>query len=892
MSRKSILTFAGLMLVLQITATSATLVSVAERWKYQKVPSDAVAPHPRWHQRDFDDSAWPTALAGMELPEEQTFAALSALPRRAEQVFIRKKFIVAHRDEVRWLVLHVEHENGFIAYLNGVEVGQRKTAGVEPYLEGREVEHLVKPARLDISQFSHLLVDGENLLAIEGTHSAQVTSELSLAAQLLSNFSREPFVQNATTNSIQVIWRTPLPATTFVEFGTTTNLGTILTNGVPVTNHVVTLTGLSPNATYYYRVGGAAGGSVMKSSIDPFKTLKTEGSVHFAFVGDTGQNSEAQWEIATVLRNLSPDIVLHGGDIIYGGFTDATADTRYFSYYQPQIRSTPWFLSLGNHDLNCCGGDPDANNSSWPTLATNFQNTFYLPTNSLTGTKHFYSFDHGDVHFVALFNPWFAAYVPAAGRDQYQWLTNDLAHSTKPWKILFFHMPVANSGAHASADYDGSGVLDRVELMNVLLPITQRYGVQAIFSGHEHNFERFAPTNGLHYVVSGGGGVGLYALSAAPHPASAQFWSTNHCLSVKVEGDTLTVQAFGRNGQPFDGLTVQKALPPREVYRSTWHSPPIEADPGNDSDGNIAGQKFGLSGAPILTRAGQFSNLGRIYVNNDATNLYVGIDQAMFYRDDNIFLFVESPRKAGVTTMAGLGNGLIDPGGQGSDGLDCLDNLSFTNFAPSIACLLGDEFGDGQYRNFTRSNLELNIGQGVFRLDSSLSDVPGCRLQQFNRSPQTGKVAYEQNADFIELAIPLIELGNPKPGDIIKLGAVVGGGGFDKKAQTRELDTSVLGYSLSGSGQGQVLIEGVGVRLASDPSLPFRLSIAPLAPQIYRLSWSSVVGVKYDVEYGDNLTNFARLSNPGLPRAATSSNETFDVNAPGLSGFYRINVAR
>jgi hypothetical protein len=112
--------------------------------------------------------------------------------------------------------------------------------------------------------------------------------------------------------------------------------------------------------------------------------------------------------------------------------------------------------------------------------------------------------------------------------------------------------------------------------------------------------------------------------------------------------------------------------------------------------------------------------------------------------------------------MAGLGNGTLDPEGQGADGLDCLENLSFTNFTPAIGCILGDEYGDGQFRSFLRtnvsagfpqgiSNLALNIGQGVFRLNAGLRDVPGALVQQFNRSPQTNGAGmpynFEQNAD-------------------------------------------------------------------------------------------------------------------------------------------------
>ena len=94
--------------------------------------------------------------------------------------------------------------------------------------------------------------------------------------------------------------------------------------------------------------------------------------------------------------------------------------------------------------------------------------------------------------------------------------------------------------------------------------------------------------------------------------------------------------------------------------------------------------------------------------------------------------------------------------------------------------------------------------------------MPGARLQQFNRSPQTGwisgPVALEQNADLIEVAIPLSSLGGIEPGDTIKLGAVVGGMGYDPPAQTRQLDTSALGVSLVGSGQESVVLEGVNVQ--------------------------------------------------------------------------------
>src|SRR5205814_4541958 len=128
----------------------------------------------------------------------------------------------------------------------------------------------------------------------------------------------------------------------------------------------------------------------------------------------------------------------------------------------------------------------------------------------------------------------------------------------------------------------------------------------------------------------------------------------------------------------------------------------------SDGDGNFVGQKFDFAGEPILARSGRSSNLGRAYINNDAENLYLGFASVMLYGDGTVMVFIESPHQPGVTNLLGLGNGRIDPRGQGVDGLDFLENLSFTNFAPSICCILGDEFADGQYRDFKRHESRFN----------------------------------------------------------------------------------------------------------------------------------------------------------------------------------------
>ena len=131
------------------------------------------------------------------------------------------------------------------------------------------------------------------------------------------------------------------------------------------------------------------------------------------------------------------------------------------------------------------------------------------------------------------------------------------------------------------------------------------------------------------------------------------FWARFNCLKVTINGDTLEAQALGVDGQVFDSMNIQRAVPEAKSYQALWHTPAIETGPPDDEQGNILGQTFDFQGPAIPALTGKFSNLGRAFVNNDQTNLYIGFDRVMIYGNNNIFLFIESPRLPGVTNLAG-----------------------------------------------------------------------------------------------------------------------------------------------------------------------------------------------------------------------------------------------
>lgn len=799
-------------------ADEISLIRIGQSWRSFKGLSEPSDSSSAWRQIVFDDTQWESGISGFSGSFGGGATVFTDMPGRYSSVYLRKEFTVLQPDTVKWLTLRIDYNDGFIGFLNGHEVVRRNMPGeagdsVPTNAFALSVHWLAQTEEIDLTAFAPLLVEGENVFAIQAHNASLFDFDFAVVPELLANFVRGPFVQGASTNSINVIWKTPVHATSIINYGKTPSLGEMAMSSNMVTNHVARLDGLEPTTLYYYQVASSADGKTARSPVQTFSTFAMSGPLTFAVIGDTGTGLRAQHEIATVIRNAQPDLVLHAGDVVYPSFLDVLADARCLSVYGEHMRNVPYFFCLGNHDL-------------YSTHAS-YLRTFHLPTNNVplqvhlaenTSPEHYYSFDHGDAHFSVLLIPYLDQYELKFGDPQYLWLKADLEASQKPWKFLLFHHPMMTSSLHRNDDKNGNGLLDAREVLDVVLPLARQNGVQMVFTGHDHVFERSNPIDGVYSIVTGAGGSSLYPLIELDR-ASAQHWIRHHAVKVTVGGDSLTLEALDKKGAVFDSMTINRSLSNEQLYLSAWHSPTIESRASNDSDGNIVSQSFDFTGTPIPALAGQFSNLGRAYVNNDRIHLYVGIRESLIYSDNNIFLFIETPGLPGVTGMAEMGNGVVDPEGEGADGLDFLANLSFSDFEPAIGCILGDEFADAQARSFERDTLSMNIGQGVFRLDRQIQDVPGVRFQQFNRSPQQNGVPNEQNANFIEIAIPYEELGGLQPGDTIRIGAVVAGATFDVNPteQSRQLDVGFLGSSFTGNGMEPGVLRGISVQLATDP---------------------------------------------------------------------------
>lgn len=925
---------AGVLTAAWATAEDLVPVPVGAVWHWQVAPADDGSFPARWQSPDFDDSSWPGGPSGFGTSVWTTEASLVPLPPPGRALCLRARFAWTGAEEIAWLVLRADWTGGWVAWLNGVELTRRNLPGQPgepvPFDTVPDAHFAGAAEELDGSAARAALQPGTNVLAIQW-HLPPETQSATLVPELLANFTRGPFVQRTTATSQTLVWRTPVPASTEVLLGPAPDaLEPAFADATPVTQHVATLTGLVPGTVYWYRVQSRAEGRVATSPPRRFQTFREQGGLRFAMLADVGGGGRPQFDLAAVLRGAAPDLVLIAGDTVYPRFSDRLADQRFFSVYRESMTGTPFFVVAGNHDTTY--GPP------WE-----FVDAFVCPTNDTdaatlaaesTWPEAYYSFDCGDAHFIGLYVPiYYRGLELMPGKAQWRWLEADLAASIRPWKFIFLHQPVMSSGPHGHADYNANGVLDTEELAAVLLPLARQHGVQMIFSGHDHIYERFRPVQGVHCVVSGGGGGHLYNFTGRA-PASAQFHAQWHAVLVDLTDDALHLRAVDRTGTAFDEMHLRRAPAPVTEYPAAWHTPDLDPDPATaDGDGNFTGQRYDLVGAVLPTLPGEFANLGRAHVNRDHTHLYLGFRDVMLPDDGNLFVFLEVPGRPGVTHLVGLGNGVVDPEGEGADGLDFLENLAFAGFRPCLAAVLGDEFADAPARGFwrtnivaggdgslVRTNLALPISQGVFWLAPGFPEVPGARFQQFNRSPQTGPVPGEQNADFIVLALPLAELGL-RGDEVLRLGAVVGGGGFDPRPerQTRELDTAFLGARLVGRGQDPVVLEPLAVRLgdALDPDADddgdgmsnaaelaagtdprdrasvLRLEVRRSAEEALELAWPAVPGRTYALEVSAHPAGpFTAVLDPTLPRRATGPWETWRLPAPGEDEprFYRLKV--
>jgi predicted phosphodiesterase len=245
-----------------------------------------------------------------------------------------------------------------------------------------------------------------------------------------------------------------------------------------------------------------------------------EKSVRFAIIGDSGTGGREQYEIAQQMEAYRQatkfDFVIMLGDNIYGSHSPSDFVKKFEQPYKPLLNAgVKFYASLGNHD------DPN-------------DERLYKPFNM--GGERYYAFRKGEVAFFALDSNYMDP-------KQLDWLDQNLKSSQGTWKICFFHHPLYNDGRHHGSD---------VDLRTQVLPLFQRYGVNAVFSGHEHVYQRMKPENNIYYFVLGNSGQLMTHDFTGTGEREKGFDTDRSFMIVEIAGDKLYFQTISRTGETID----------------------------------------------------------------------------------------------------------------------------------------------------------------------------------------------------------------------------------------------------------------------------------------------------------------------------------------------------
>jgi hypothetical protein len=252
-------------------------------------------------------------------------------------------------------------------------------------------------------------------------------------------------------------------------------------------------------------------------------------SVKFAAIGDNGNGDSEQYDIANLMAKAHErfpfDRVIMLGDNIYGGQKPADLVKKFSQPYKALLDAgVKFYASLGNHD------DP--------------VHVQYPPWNM--GGQRYYTYATKNVRFFALDSN-------RVDQKELAWLEGALKDAQEDWKICYFHHPLySDGGTHGSS----------VDVRVLFEPLFLKYGVNAVFSGHDHIYERITPQKGIYYFVEGASGE-LRKGDTRPSAMTAKSFDQDRSfMLVEIDGNTLSFQATSRTGAIVDSGALKRQVRP------------------------------------------------------------------------------------------------------------------------------------------------------------------------------------------------------------------------------------------------------------------------------------------------------------------------------------------
>lgn len=348
-----------------------------------------------------------------------------------------------------------------------------------------------------------------------------------------SPITKGPYLQAVTPSGITVMWETLEPVPTHLRYGPTSACEVACEHAESVRLHKISIDGLAADRTYHYAIPSPAGTVTHRFRTAPAKPRP----FRFAVYGDDQTNLSIHSLIADGVKAFDPDLVLHVGDMVDDGHAYLQWGLEFFGPAASYLPEVPFYPALGNHERN-----------------GKLAREFFM----LLGRSPWYSFDYANAHFIILDSNSNHRPENHYGPDspQTEWLEEDLRkNADATWKFAVAHHPPYSS--HPSK---GSYIARR-EAWGGLF---EEYGVDAVFSGHHHCYERTFPMRGgerddergVTYVTSSGGGGPLYEVTGDDFTAVVR--RRHHHMRLQLDGEICSISAVAIDGEEMDRLVISK----------------------------------------------------------------------------------------------------------------------------------------------------------------------------------------------------------------------------------------------------------------------------------------------------------------------------------------------
>jgi hypothetical protein len=304
-------------------------------------------------------------------------------------------------------------------------------------------------------------------------------------------------------------------------------------------------------------------------------TIGVIGDYGAAYAGGASFSNEQA--VANLIKSWNADFIITTGDNNYPNGEASNIDTNIGQFFHEYIypyagtfgegaTSNRFFPSIGNHE--------------WPFGVSGLAP--YLDYFTLPGNERYYNHRHGPVEFFACVADQQEPDGATPTSIQAMWLSNALAISSAPWRVVYFHAsPYSSSATHGSYTHQAD---------NMLWPFTE-WGTSVIYTGHNHLYERIL-TNGLNYITVGLGGDRIDGF-VTPLAGSLSRYNTTYGAARMVVTETNFVSEFINIFNEVIDRFILEALPARLSLQ--WIADALRLD---------------LAGTP-----------GRSYITEASTNL-------------------------------------------------------------------------------------------------------------------------------------------------------------------------------------------------------------------------------------------------------------------------------